>query len=127
MLSCIQEIECNEWIMATDYGELALYFKALAHPARLQILDMLRRGEVCVCHIETALRKRQPYVSQQLMLLREAGLVESRKDGLQVYYRLVDTRIADILEATCGSLSHSEHKPLMGCPCPVCTTESVSA
>jgi DNA-binding transcriptional ArsR family regulator len=42
-----------------SYDELALRFKALAHPVRLQILDMLRGGELCVCHIETALDKRQ--------------------------------------------------------------------
>lgn len=109
------------------YDDLTLYFKALAHPARLQILDILRRGEVCVCHIETALHKRQPYVSQQLMLLREAGLVESRKEGLQVYYRLADTRIASILEAAAGPLSDDKGDPLNGCPCPACTTVLVSS
>jgi DNA-binding transcriptional ArsR family regulator len=43
----------------TSYDELAIRFKALAHPVRLQILDMLRRGEACVCHMEIALDKRQ--------------------------------------------------------------------
>ena len=46
-----------------DYDSLSSLFKALAHPTRLQILDMLRRGELCVCHIETALDKRQAYIS----------------------------------------------------------------
>jgi DNA-binding transcriptional ArsR family regulator len=67
----------------TSYDDLAARFKALAHPVRLQILDMLRRGEACVCHMETALDKRQAYISQQLMVLRDAGLVDARKDGLQ--------------------------------------------
>ena len=56
----------------TQYTVLAKQLKAMAHPARLQILDMLRHGEICVCHIERALNKRQAYVSQQLMVLRDA-------------------------------------------------------
>ena len=75
-----------------NYDDLSSLFKALAHPVRLQILDMLRCGELCVCHIEAALDKRQAYISQQLMSLREGGLVVSRKEGLQVYYRLVAKR-----------------------------------
>ena len=74
----------------THYDALAVRFKALAHPVRLQILDMLRSGEACVCHMETALGKRQAYISQQLMVLRDAGLVDARRDGLQVFYRLTD-------------------------------------
>lgn len=56
--------------------------KAISHPARLAILDILRGGEQCVCHIEAALNLRQAYISQQLMTLKDAGLVESRRDGL---------------------------------------------
>ena len=56
------------------YKNAALRLKALAHPVRLQILDMLRADdEVCVCHMEAAFGKRQAYISQQLMVLREAG------------------------------------------------------
>lgn len=83
--------------------ELADLFKAMAHPARLQILSMLRQGEICVCHIENALGKRQPYISQQLMVLRDAGLVESRKDGLQVYYRLANPLVEGVLTAVLDS------------------------
>ena len=60
-----------------DYDEATIRLKAMAHPVRLQILDMLRGGdEVCVCHMEAALRRRQAYISQQLMVLRDANLVE---------------------------------------------------
>lgn len=100
------------------YQQAAAVFKALAHPARLRILDLLRDGERCVCHIETALGKRQAYVSQQLMILREQSLVTSRKDGLQVYYALSSPIINDIL-ATVLDTEKAEAW-LDGCPCPHC-------
>ena len=71
---------------------------SLAHPIRLQILEILRDGEACVCHIQAALNQRQAYVSQHLMALRAAGLVTRRKEGLRVYYRLSDPQILDILD-----------------------------
>jgi len=70
----------------------------LAHPIRLQIVELLRHGEVCVCDMQAALNQRQAYVSQHLMALREAGLVTCRKDGLRVYYRLSDPRILRVLD-----------------------------
>jgi len=103
-----------------SYEQLAIRFKALGHPVRLQILDMLRCGEACVCHIEAALGKRQAYISQQLMVLREAGLVEARKDGLQVYYRLTDSVTAELLTMLFGAAPLQEQARLVGCSCPQC-------
>ena len=79
-------------VMSTD---LATLFKALAHPKRLAILETLRDAERCVCEIEEALDLRQAYVSQQLTVLREAGLVCYRKDGWNVYYRIALYAAAD--------------------------------
>lgn len=109
--------------MNPDYIQLAQRLKALAHPTRLEILDMLRGGEICVCHIEAVLGKRQAYISQQLQVLREGGLVEARKVGLSVYYRLADPNIAELLAAVCGQARPIE--PLTGCSCPACRTEGV--
>lgn len=113
----------------TSYDELAVRFKALAHPVRLQILDMLRSGEACVCHMETALGKRQAYISQQLMVLRDAGLVDTRKDGLQVFYCLADDITETLLDALFGPVEEGQPTRLEGCTCPHCTVaayESVS-
>jgi len=85
-----------------DYQEPAQLFHILSHPARLAILDILRQGEECVCHIQSLLGKRQAYVSQQLMVLRDAGLVASRKQGLNVFYRLAEPRVADVLARILG-------------------------
>jgi DNA-binding transcriptional ArsR family regulator len=107
----------------TSYDHLAGRFKALAHPVRLQILDMLRGGEACVCHMETALDRRQAYISQQLMVLRDAGLVDARKDGLQVFYCLADDITAALLDAIFGPVEEDRQTRLEGCPCPHCVVE----
>ena len=70
----------------------------LAHPARLEIMDILRDGEACVCHIQAMLDQRQAYVSQHLNVLRQAGLVTSRKDGLRVYYQVSDPIVYEVLD-----------------------------
>ena len=66
------------------YDIQARALSALANPARLEILGLLRDGEACVCHIQAVLGQRQAFVSQHLNVLRQAGLVTSRKDGLRV-------------------------------------------
>ena len=111
-----------------SYDELAVRFKALAHPVRLQILDMLRSGEACVCHMETALDKRQAYISQQLMVLRDAGLVDARKDGLQVFYQLTDDTTVELLDAVLGPVEEERQARVEGCSCPHCAIilESIS-
>lgn len=108
-----------------DYRLLSEKVKLLAHPERLRILSVLRREPECVCHLEALLGKPQPYVSQQLRLLREAGVIVDEKDGLNVFYRLVDTEVAAWLDVMLGpcegedpELAH--HKKLIACPCPKC-------
>ncbi len=100
------------------YQESARLFHILSHPARLQILDVLRRGKECVCHIQAVLGKRQAYVSQQLMLLRDAGLVDSRREGLQVFYRLTSAEPAlnDLLARTLGPVRERAHCTETACP-----------
>jgi ArsR family transcriptional regulator len=62
--------------------------KALADPTRLRILALLASGEICVCHIHTALTVPQPTASRHLAYLKKSGLVEDRKVGLWKHYRL---------------------------------------
>ena len=62
----------------SQYDLQVQLFKVLGHPARLAILEILREGEQCVCHMETYLGQRQAYISQQLSVLREAGLITDR-------------------------------------------------
>jgi DNA-binding transcriptional ArsR family regulator len=108
--------------VVNSYYDTASKLKVMGHPVRLQILDMLRRGETCVCHIEQALDRRQAYISQQLMTLRDADLVHSRKEGLQVYYRLLDDQVVDLLDLLVGPLTQDGLDVLDGCNCPSCST-----
>src|SRR5437870_11852955 len=68
--------------------EMERVLKALADTTRLRILGLLLTGEVCVCHIHESLRISQPKASRHLAYLRRAGLVDARKQGLWVHYRL---------------------------------------
>ena len=68
--------------------QLEAAFKALADTTRLRILALLGNNEVCVCHIHDSLRLPQPTVSRHLAYLRRAGLVEARRDGVWIHYRI---------------------------------------
>jgi len=63
-------------------------FKALGDETRLRIVALLSHGELCVCHLEKALSISQPNASRHLAILRSAGVVEHRRNGNWVYYRL---------------------------------------
>jgi DNA-binding transcriptional ArsR family regulator len=107
-----------------NYKLPARVLRALAHPVRLRLLNALRENEECVCHLTALLRQRQAYVSQQLMFLRRAGLIEDRKEGLRVYYRVKDLRVFDALDAvnvlTGMDRGPAESRMLAVCPCPKC-------
>ena len=76
--------------MPKHLADMEELFKALADATRLRILGLLLTGEVCVCHIHESLRITQPKASRHLAYLRRSGLVETRRQGLWVYYRLSD-------------------------------------
>jgi DNA-binding transcriptional ArsR family regulator len=69
--------------------------KAAADPNRARILKMLQEVELCVCQIVAALGLSQSTVSKHLSLLREAGLVDERKEGRWVYFRLAEAGVND--------------------------------
>jgi DNA-binding transcriptional ArsR family regulator len=82
-----------------DSQKAAELLRALAHPMRLQILCRLRDGELAVSGFETELGLKQPSLSQQLAALRDAELVATRREGKAIFYRLVDERVAPLLDA----------------------------
>lgn len=102
----------------------AQIFKTLAHPVRLAILTLLRDGEACVCHLEAKLGQRQAYVSQQLAVLRKAGLIEDRRDGLNIFYRLTRPEVLHLLETARQMTGTDEpaYPDAVQCPCPHCTS-----
>jgi len=71
--------------------------QALAHPTRLQILRLLAKGELCGCEIVPEFELDQSGVSRHLTALRRAGLIDSRRDGVRIYWKLADQRIVELL------------------------------
>jgi ArsR family transcriptional regulator len=108
--------------MEKRYQEASDLFGLLSHPPRLRILDELRRGEACVCHLQAVLGKPQAYVSQQLAVLRDAKVVTDRREGLFVFYHLAGEQVERLLHQTLGPAAPPE--PVPGCPCPHCESTS---
>jgi DNA-binding transcriptional ArsR family regulator len=75
----------------------AQFFRALAHPVRIKILEILVRGDRSVQELQDALDLEQPVVSQQLAVLRNQGIVTSQKQGLSVRYTLRDPGVGELL------------------------------
>lgn len=108
----------------------AQIFKVLAHPARLAILAILRGGEECVCHMEAYLGLRQAYISQQLAVLRESGLVQDQRNGWNIFYRVTDPRIFevfDMVQRMTGIEIPDVHQAGFRCSCPRCMEEQQPA
>jgi ArsR family transcriptional regulator len=72
--------------------------KAIAHPTRIAILEILRRGEECVCRICPALDGSQPNTSKHLAVMKKAGILDSRQEGTMTFYWVKDTRVYEILD-----------------------------
>jgi DNA-binding transcriptional ArsR family regulator len=79
-------------------------FKVLAEPARLEILNLLRNGEMTVGDLVEATGFGQANVSKHLQLLHSSGFLERRKEGLFVYYNLADDTVFALCEMMCGRL-----------------------
>ena len=82
--------------------QIADLLKVLGSPFRIQLLYALGEGEACVCHLETILKKRQAYISQHLMVMRDAGLLDTRREGKYIYYRVADKASFTMLEKAAG-------------------------
>ncbi len=120
--------------MTDLYENAARIAQALAHPVRLQILNLLREeGTAYVMHLTASTERPQANISQHLAILREAGLVTDEREGMNVIYRAADRRVFDVLDRLAGlttpDASNTPHSftPMMrmgrrphGCGCPRC-------
>ncbi|MCU1384397.1 MAG: transcriptional regulator, ArsR family [Acidobacteria bacterium] len=94
--------------MSKQLVAMETLFKALADSTRLRILGVLLTGEVCVCHIHESLKITQPKASRHLAYLRRSGLVDTRRDGLWIHYRMAavpDPVLAAISDAVRHALT----------------------
>src|SRR5262252_3479152 len=100
---------CQGEYMNTRLTHVEALFKALGDATRLRILALLVGGEICVCDIHDALRLPQPTVSRHLAYLRREGLVETRREGLWIHYRLAspdDTVLRTLVDIATHALGH---------------------
>ena len=82
-----------------EYAELAEMLKVMAHPVRLCIINgLIKKGECNVTNMQNCLEKPQSTISQHLQKMRTAGIIESRRDGLEIYYRIKDQNIKNVME-----------------------------
>lgn len=77
----------------------AEFLKAMAHPVRIKVLKLLAEKEQCVCDLVQAINIEQSNLSQHLSVLKKQGMIESRKDGTRVIYRLVYPAAVEIVDA----------------------------
>lgn len=85
----------------------ATLFKTLGHPARVRILELLREGEQPVGALQDALGLESAGTSQHLAALRNARLVETRREGTSVYYRVADPAVFSLLEVGRAVVTHA--------------------
>lgn len=85
--------------MEARASEVAALLKTMAHPVRLMLACALAEGEYSVGELEEKLGIHQPTLSQQLGVLREAGVVETRREAKQIFYRLTETKVAELIQA----------------------------
>lgn len=115
--------------------KLAAPLSAIASPQRIAILLAIGKGEACVCHLEAALNWRQAYISQHLMALRKADILQDRREGRYVYYRLKTASYLDLIldSAPLSGLSAETVSAVINtqtyssCECPHCTPAIISS
>ncbi len=114
--------------------KIAEPLQAIASKQRIAILLAIGHGEACVCHLEAALGWRQAYISQHLMALRKADILQDRREGRYIFYRLKDASLLDLLTASArlGRLSAESISTLIdtpsnpACECPHCSPVPIS-
>lgn len=108
--------------------KIASPLSVISSPQRIAILLAIGKGEACVCHLETALGLRQAYISQHLMALRKADILQDRREGRYVFYKIKNASLLDLITASASlsglsaeavsSLINTQVYP--SCECPQC-------
>ncbi len=118
-------------IFQSDISKVSELLQTISPQPRLEIILALWAGEACVCHLEAATGWRQAYISQHLMALRSEGLVTSRRDGRNIYYRLKNEGVRDLIRKAAGVAGVSDVEAFQGhqaealpnCTCPHCSAQ----
>jgi|SRR5687768_12343802 ArsR family transcriptional regulator, arsenate/arsenite/antimonite-responsive transcriptional repressor len=98
-------------LQSLDVRPTTQLLKAIADETRLRIVALLAHGELCVCHVQDALELSQPNASRQLGILRSAGVIDQRRDGNWMFYRLTEQADEDrrrLLKAVVSGFAQQE-------------------
>ena len=115
--------------------QISVPLAAISAPQRIAILLAIGTGEACVCHLETALGWRQAYISQNLMALRKADILQDRREGRYVFYKLRNASFLDLITASAAlsGLAAESVSTLVNtraypsCECPQCAPVLIPA
>jgi ArsR family transcriptional regulator len=109
--------------------------EAIASAQRIALLLAIGHGEACVCHLEASLGWRQAYISQHLMALRKADILQDRREGRYVFYQLKDAALLDLIVVAArlsgvaaehiSALIETQSNP--SCECPHCSPVLIAA
>lgn len=120
-------VETNVFASPAFEETLSKFLQLIGQPTRIQILLVIAEEPACVCHLEAILKARQASISQHLMALRKAGLVETRRDGRNIFYALAQPGILDVVRQAAHvagisgeALAALAVRPVPDCPCPQC-------
>lgn len=100
----------NKMLEDKLFQKVSVFFKLVGDETRLKILYALDNNEMCVCDIANLLNMTKSSISHQLKLLKENGLVKSRKCGKEVYYMLDDLHVSNVVEVAIEHVIHKENE-----------------
>lgn len=116
--------------ISSDILDLADVLRLIGQPVRIQILLILAIDLACVCHIEAVTGIRQAAISQQLTILRKAGLVQATRGGRNIFYSLTNpdiiqsiNNVAAVIKIPQKSLAAFSNNPFPNCQCPRCNPD----
>jgi ArsR family transcriptional regulator len=105
-------------------------FRLLGQHVRIQILLIIGKQEACVCHLVAVIGIRQATISQHLMALKDAELVTPHRHGRNIFYRLANSELLDIIYQagtmmgiSIEDLAYLSRRPVPNCPCPHCNPD----
>ncbi len=104
-------------------SKAAAFFKVVGDETRMKILCCISSDELCVNDIASAVDMTKSAVSHQLKLLKDEGLVKSRRDGKNIFYSLDDQHVVDIIDIAFTHIEHKSHGP--GCNCAACHCDEI--
>lgn len=116
-----------DYIPNLDTIKVSELLQVVSPQTRLEIILAIGKDETCVCHLEAVLKLRQAYISQHLMVLREAGVIAARREGRYIFYSLAKPEVLELVQHAMRIAGQSVEELIVAqqlagqdCKCPKC-------